>query len=84
MSTQVSFGGVPATNVKVLSPTSLTATVPAGTGVVDVMVSTTGGSDTEAGAYTYVPAPGMTALNPPTGPETGGNQVTITGTNFEP
>lgn len=67
--TSVSFGGAAATNIQVLSSTTLTTVTPAHTaGVVDVVVANlTGSSEPYAGGYTY----------------TGTNrslQVTVTGT----
>ena len=53
----VTVGGAAATNVVVLSATSLSARVPAGTaGARDVRVTTTGGAATLAGGFTYVPS----------------------------
>jgi hypothetical protein len=82
MAPTVKFGANTASNVVVVNDTTLTATVPSGTGIVDVSVSTLGGTDTDAGAYTYVAAPVISALTPASGPEAGGNQVTITGSGF--
>ncbi|MFI6445850.1 IPT/TIG domain-containing protein [Kitasatospora sp. NPDC050543] len=50
----VAFGGVPAAHVS-CGPTFCTATAPAGTGVVDVTVTTAGGTSATAAAdrYTY-------------------------------
>src|SRR5262249_4413460 len=42
--TAVSFGGVPASSFTVTSSTSITATAPAGSGTVDVQVTTPGGT----------------------------------------
>lgn len=53
MALTVQFGEEEATDVTVVSDTEATVTVPAGTGEVDVTVTTTGGSDTLTGAYTY-------------------------------
>lgn len=53
---QVTFGGTPA-SFTVLSDTSVSAVTPAGTGTVDVAVTTTGGTDTLAEAYTYAAGP---------------------------
>lgn len=53
MAVTVQFGTEDATDVTVVSDTEVTVTAPAGTGVVDVTVSTSGGSDTLEGAYTY-------------------------------
>ena len=54
-STTVDFGSNAGTSVDVTSPTSLTVVVPAGTGVVSVSVSTTGGGTSSPlpNAYTY-------------------------------
>ncbi len=54
--TEVQFGGIPAT-FTVQSSTSIVATTPAGAGVVDVTVHTTGGSATLIAAYTYIGVP---------------------------
>ena len=80
----VQFGGVDATSYTVNSATQITATAPAGTGTVDVRVTTPGGTsaNTAADNYIYVPAPTVTALSPSAGPNAGATSVTITGTNF--
>ena len=82
--TAVTFGGTAATGVTVVSATSITATTPAhAVGVVNVVVTTPGGSGTGTGVYTYVtPAPTVTAVAPSSGTTLGGTSVTITGTNF--
>ena len=79
----VHFGSKAGTSVNVQSATTLTAVAPAGSGTVDVTVSTPGGPSTTSSAdqYAYGP-PSVSAVNPVTGPTTGGNTVTITGTNF--
>lgn len=85
MAVSVTFGGTAATGVTVVSDTEITATTPAGTGVVDVAVSTAGGADTLEDAFTYqapAPAPTVTEIDPTTGPEAGGTTVTVTGTGF--
>jgi len=55
----VTFGSVAATNVNVVSATSITATTPAQTaaGAVNVTVTTTGGAVTSTNAYTYLAVP---------------------------
>lgn len=88
MAVSLTIGGSAATNVTVVSDTELTATVPAGTpGPADVTVTTSGGSDTLDDGYTYEavppPVPTITAVDPTTGSETGGETVTITGSGFE-
>ncbi len=57
--TAVKFGTTAATGVKVNSPTSITAVSPAGSGTVDVRVSTVGGTSATSPAdrFSYVPAP---------------------------
>ncbi|MFI1963269.1 beta strand repeat-containing protein [Streptomyces pathocidini] len=81
--TAVNFGPNPATSFTVVSATQITAVVPAGTGTVNVTVTGPGGTS-NAVSYTYVGAPTITSLSPDAGPLTGGNTVTITGTNFTP
>ena len=84
----VSFGGVAASNVNVLSSTSLTATTPArAAGTVNVVVTNLNNqSGTLTNGFTYnAPAPGaptVSSVSPNSGPTTGGTAVTITGTNF--
>ena len=86
--TAVSFGvGTAATSFKVLTPTSITAVSPAGTGTVDVTVTTPEGTSTTSSAdhFTYVPAgpaPTVTRVAPTNGIVGGGTSVTITGTGF--
>jgi len=48
---------------------------------VQVTVTTPGGTSNGA-SYAYLPAPTLTGLSPTQGPITGGNTVTITGTNL--
>jgi uncharacterized repeat protein (TIGR02543 family) len=65
--------------------TQITATVPPGTGSVDVSVSTTlGGTSTLTAndLYTYLVAPTVTGVSPTTGSTLGGSSVVITGTRF--
>ena len=66
-----------------VSDTELTTTAPAGAaGDVDVTVTTPTGTSNPI-TYTYeTPAPTITAIDPAAGPTTGGNPVTITGTNL--
>ena len=82
--TVLDFGSTPAksTTVTCRTTTSCTATVPAGTGTVDV-TATVGGqiSPTVAGdRFTYLPT--VTAVSPSSGVPAGGTHVTITGTGF--
>ncbi len=82
----VKFGGTPATNVTVVSATSITATAPAhAAGKVDVVVTNSDSqSATLAQSFTYaLPAPTISGVSPATGPTSGLTPVTITGTNFQ-
>ncbi|MFM8311728.1 MAG: IPT/TIG domain-containing protein, partial [Ilumatobacteraceae bacterium] len=80
----VSFGTLPATNVTVVSNTSITAVSPASStaGPVSVSVTTSGGTSNGA-TFTYTaPTPTVTALTPATGSTIGGTTVQVTGTGF--
>ena len=73
--TAVRFGSTSA-SFSINSPTQITATTPASTaGLVDIVVSTPSGDDTEVGAFTYVapgPSPSPTPPPPiPSGPPVG-------------
>ncbi len=80
----VDFGNAASTTFTVNSATSVTATAPAGSGVVDVTVTTPGGTSptTPADEFTYIPAPTVTSVSPASAPAAGGTSVTITGTNL--
>jgi hypothetical protein len=79
----VTFGGSTATNVTVVSSTSITATTPAGlVGPVNVTVICNGQSGTLTNGFTYSNAPTVVSVSPNTGSPSGGTLVTITGTNF--
>ncbi len=82
--TLVDFGTTAATNLDVVSATQITATSPAGTGMVDVTVTTPGGVSaiSTADEFTYLAAPTVTGVSPAEGPTAGGTSVTITGTTF--
>ncbi len=84
--TAVDFGASPATNVMVVSDTTLTAVSPAGSlGSVPVTVTAPGGTSTSSMApqFTYLPAPVVSLLSTPNfGPAAGGTVVTITGAGF--
>ncbi|MHB8877881.1 MAG: beta strand repeat-containing protein [Myxococcaceae bacterium] len=81
----VNIGGTGAATVVVVNSTTITATTPPGTpGAADVAVSIDTVIATLAGAFTYVPAPTVTSLNPAFGYASGGTAVTITGTGFLP
>jgi formylglycine-generating enzyme required for sulfatase activity len=77
--TEVTIGGVLATNVTASSPTTVTATTPAGTlGPATVRVTTAAGTYTAPQTFTYMPA-SVTSVAPNAGITTGGYQITITG-----
>jgi hypothetical protein len=84
--TAVDFGTAAATNLDVVNAQTITADSPAGTGTVDVTVTTPSGTSATSSAdqftYTAATAPTVTALSPTTGTEAGGTPVTITGTGF--
>lgn len=79
----VKFGGKAAA-FTVLSDSQISATTPAGTGTVDVRVTTPGGTSPAVSAdrFSYTRAPQVTAVTPSAGPLAGGTKVTITGTGF--
>jgi hypothetical protein len=93
----VTFGAAGlATNVHVVSPTEITATVPPDSGIsvntpVVVRVAnqfgSSSGTGTASNTYTYEVPPVIASVNgivPNTGPVPGGTAVTITGSNFNP
>ena len=83
--TSVKVNGVAATDVVVASATSITASTPSGmAGAKSVAVTTSGGTATKAGAFTYVAlaVPTITSVSPASGPSSGGTAFTIIGTNL--
>jgi hypothetical protein len=81
--TGVTFGAVAATNLRVLSNTQLSATVPAhAAGSVNVTVTSPAGKSaiSTGDRYTYDAAPAVSAISPATG--SAGTVVTLTGTGF--
>jgi subtilase family serine protease len=81
--TAVKFGATSAVTFTVNSVTQITATAPAGTGVVDVTVTSPSGTSVISSGdhFTYI-SPVVTSLSPTSGPTAGGTSVTITGTAF--
>ena len=79
--TAVRFGSVAAASFTVESPTSITAVSPAGSGSVDVTVSTPAGTSraTPGDLFAYIPAPSVTSVAPSTGEGGGRAPVTILG-----
>jgi alpha-tubulin suppressor-like RCC1 family protein len=80
----VHFGSAAATDVQIDSPDSITAVSPAGTGTVNVTVTTASGTSpvTSADRFTYQPPPTVLKLSAKGGPATGGTTLTITGTEL--
>ncbi|WP_424711980.1 IPT/TIG domain-containing protein [Kitasatospora acidiphila] len=79
--TAVLFGAVPASSFTVVSSTQITATVPAGSGTVQVTVTTPGGTSNGV-AFTYAAVPVLTSIVPSTGPTSGGTAVTLGGSGL--
>jgi hypothetical protein len=82
--TAVKFGTRAATAYAVNSATQITATSPLGSGIVDVTVTTAGGTSgtSAADSFTYVAPPRLSSVVPNNGPAAGGTSVIITGANF--
>ena len=82
--TAVTFGGTAATSFTVNSTTQITAVAPAGTGTVNIRVTTAGGTSAARAndQYNYLGVPTISAISPVSGPTAGGTSVTLTGTNF--
>jgi len=84
----VLFGEIPGTDLTVVSENEITVVTPPGTGSVPVTV-TAGTTNTVApGNFSYIPATGgdqviVTTVNPTSGPEAGGTEVTIGGAGLE-
>lgn len=77
------IGGVAATSVVVFSATQITAVTPIGTaGLQDVLLTTTGGTATKTGGFTYLALPTITSVAPSNGTIGGGTNVSIFGTNL--
>ncbi len=80
--TVVDFGTNAGTDLFVVNDTTITVDSPAGTGVVDVTVTTPAGTSSGSDTTLFVYALTVTGISPTTGPTTGGTPVTITGTSF--
>jgi alpha-tubulin suppressor-like RCC1 family protein len=86
--TAVRFGDANATAFHVESSTSITAIAPAGSGAVDVTVTTPEGTSkpNPADQFSYVnplvARPSVSGVSPAQGPAAGGTSVTISGTNL--
>ncbi|WP_395803667.1 IPT/TIG domain-containing protein [Archangium minus] len=80
--TAVSFGGVAAAPVTIISANQLRVASPVhAMGPVDVVV-TQSGAGTFTQGYTFQPAATVTAVEPATGTSAGGTDITVTGTGF--
>ena len=77
----VTFGTTAAASFSVSSAGKIVATAPAGTGTVDVTVTTRAGTSATSAAdrYSYYIPAAVTGLSPSSGPAVGGTKVTITG-----
>jgi hypothetical protein len=84
--TTVDFGTTAATHFVVVNDTEITADSPAGTGTVNVTVTTPIGTSATSPAdqftYTAATAPVVTGISPVDGPNVGGTLVTISGSGF--
>ncbi|WP_046472286.1 IPT/TIG domain-containing protein [Allosalinactinospora lopnorensis] len=78
--TSVTFGANAGT-ITANTAGSITVTAPAGTGTVPITVTTPGGT-TNGFSFSYVAAPTLASVDPASGSESGGTQVTITGTSL--
>jgi hypothetical protein len=80
--TSVKFGSTEAISFTLNSPTRITALSPAGSGTVDVTVTTPAGTNAPnvADHFTYLPF--VTEVSPISGPVGGGTTVSITGVAF--
>ncbi|MFF1907527.1 IPT/TIG domain-containing protein, partial [Kitasatospora sp. NPDC058218] len=79
--TAVKFGASAATSFTIASDSVITAVSPSGSGTVQVTATTPGGTSNGL-TYTYLPTPTLTSAVPNQGPLSGGNTVTLTGTNL--
>jgi large repetitive protein len=82
-------GAMAATNVKVVSPTQITATTAGGAKAAtwNLFVTTAGGTSaaTVGDSFTYTAPsapPSVSSVSPNSGPTTGGTSITITGKGF--
>jgi hypothetical protein len=83
--TAVTFGETETKDITGDHADSLTVVAPPGVGTVNVIVTSASGESEITGAdqFTYI-GPTITGVSPNTGPQTGGTEVTVTGSGFEP
>ncbi|WP_432037613.1 beta strand repeat-containing protein [Streptomyces cucumeris] len=79
--TAVRFGATNAASFLVVSATQIVAVAPAGSGTVQVTVTTPGGTSNGL-PFAFVPAPTVSSVSPNQGPGAGGNTVTINGSGL--
>lgn len=78
----VDFGGNAATPT-IISDSEIQVVVPAGAGAGSVTVTvTTVGGIASGFTYTYLDVPTIVSITPTSGPTTGGQSLTVSGTNF--
>jgi alpha-tubulin suppressor-like RCC1 family protein len=82
--TAVHFGADNASSFVVNSPTTITATAPAGVATVDVTVTTPFATSSVSKNDEFSYAPAVEAVAPNSGPVAGGTLVTVTGVGFIP
>jgi len=80
--TAVKFGSTNATSFKVDTEKSIAAISPAGTGTVDVTVTTPEGTSATSLVDQFTYGPNVTGVSPNRGPASGGTSVTLTGSDF--
>ncbi|GAA2428262.1 hypothetical protein GCM10010191_46610 [Actinomadura vinacea] len=80
----VLFGTAAAVSFTIIADDQLVATVPAGSGSVQVTVVSPGGTSrtTPCTLYTYLAVPVVASLTPDEGPSSGGASVVITGSSL--
>lgn len=80
--TEVLFGTEAAT-IESATPGAVTVTVPAGSGLVDVTVTTADASEVLTDAFEYLPVLAVDAVAPAVGDVRGGDTVVVSGAGFE-
>jgi len=82
--TAVMFGAAAAASFQEDSDSQVGAVAPAGTGTVNVTVTTAGGTSalTYTDLYTFIQPPQISGLSPSSGPQVGGTDVRIAGSNL--
>ena len=81
---EILIEGLTVTNIVVVSVTQITANAPAsatGTGAKTIKLTNPDGQNI-SGSFTYNPLPTLSPVSPNNGRVTGGNAITVTGTNF--